>query len=74
MNRMNEIYEGKWKVVKIDYDKHEHTIYTLVNIYNNQEITIRYETLRKIEQGKLTIGKLIWYRLRRGVYGLKSGI
>lgn len=74
MNRKGKIYEGKWLVVKITYDNYKHSTYILENIYNKKEITISYKSLQKIESGDLTIGKLIWYRIRRGNYDNKNCI
>lgn len=74
MNRKGKIYEGKWLVVKITYDNCHHPTYILENIYNKKEIAITYKSLRKIESGDLTIGKLIWYRIRRENHDNKNCI
>ena len=57
---IGKIYEGRWKVVGIG-DKHA----TLVNIFNEKEISIHVTSLVKVDRGKTTISKIICCRVNR---------
>ena len=51
---LNRIYEGKWKVENY-FDSH----YILVNIYNGQTLTIHHNTMKKLDDKKTTVSKII---------------
>ena len=53
--RMKEIFDGRWELGKN---------YTLVNIYNGQKITINYQQVMRLRNGKDTVSKIISRRIK----------
>jgi len=53
---IGKVYEGRWEVVK--YDGH-HFNYTLKNIFNNREMVVCVNTLRRIDAGETTVSAII---------------
>lgn len=51
---LNRIYEGKWKVENY-FNEH----YILVNTYNGQTLTIHHNTMKKLDDKKTTVSKII---------------
>ena len=65
----NTMLDGVWKVVKI-YTKtaDRRPIYTVENIYNNKRIDICYSTFRHILDGKTSVSRVIFKRIRGAKY------
>lgn len=59
------LVDGVWKVVKI-YTKtaDRRPIYTVENIYNNKRIDICYSTFKKILEGKTSVSRVIFKRIK----------
>ena len=53
-----QIFEGRWKVLGA-----KNSEYVLENIYNQNQIVIHNETMRKLVKGETTISNIISYRL-----------
>ena len=67
---LNMVLNGAWKVVKI-YTKtaDRRPIYTVENIYNNKRIDICYSTFKNILEGKTSVSRVIFKRIRGAKYG-----
>ena len=59
------LVDGVWKVVKI-YTKtaDRRPIYTVENIYNNKRIDICYSTFKNILEGKTSVSRVIFKRIK----------
>ena len=59
---LGNIYDGRWKVIKIIYKKNDvkHQYYVLENVYNMTQITIGQKAMKNISDGKTTIYNSIW--------------
>ncbi len=65
---LDKIYDGMWKVIKAEHrDTHEY--YTLENIYNHKKIEIVGETMKKLSDGKTTVGNIIRYAIMSATKG-----
>lgn len=66
-NYLGNIYDGRWKVIKIIYKNNDkkHQYYLLENIYNKTQITISPRAMRNISEGKTTIYNSIWVHNHR---------
>ena len=58
--RIGKIYDGRWRVIRYEKPK-----YILQNIYNQEEMSIKDVTLKKIEEGETTISKVRLHHMRR---------
>ena len=66
-NYLGNIYDGRWKVIKIIYKNNDkkHQYYVLENVYNETQITIGPKAMRNISEGKTTIYNSIWVQNHR---------
>lgn len=66
----NTMLNGVWKVVKI-YSRTTDRIpiFKIENIYNNKQIDICYSTFRNILEGKTSVSRVIFKRIRGARYG-----
>lgn len=63
---LGNIYDGRWKVIKITYTDPKHQYYVLENVYNMTQITISAGAMKNISEGKTTIYNSIWTHNHRG--------
>ena len=61
MQQLGKILDGMWEI-KERNDNHE---YILENIYNHERMTMRWQLIRKIEQGKTTVSNVRCLRIAR---------
>lgn len=59
---LDKVYDGMRKVIKAEY-RSTHEYYTLENIYNHNKIEITDGTLKKLDDGKTTVGYIIRYQI-----------
>lgn len=59
------VLNGAWKVVKVySKNKYRRPIYTIENIYNNKRIDICYSTFKNILEGKTSVSRVIFKRIK----------
>ena len=65
----NTVLDGVWKVVRI-YSKitDRIPIFTIENIYNNKQIDICYSTFKHILEGKTSVSRIIFKRIKGARY------
>lgn len=59
-----KIYDSLWKVISFNRKK---SSYILENIYNQTKLEISFKTLRKVDEGKTTISKVMHHNIKKGV-------
>lgn len=57
MYKIGDTVEGRYKIVDGDYKSRK---YTLVNVFNKRVLTICYERMLDIFNGKTTLSKVIY--------------
>lgn len=63
---IGKIYDGRWEVIKYEhYGNARSGKYTLRNIYNQNEITLKDSTLREVDRGIRTLSKALSNKMKR---------
>ena len=65
MKYIQQLLEGRWLVTERIVKPPRNIIYRLKNIYNDRIIEISDSGMRRIEQGKTTISKIIVHRMKK---------
>lgn len=64
---MGKVYDGRWEVV--GFAHYSPTCragkYTLRNIYNQNEITVKDFTLRRIDREETTVSRVIHHKIKK---------
>ena len=63
---IGKIYDGRWQVIRFEkYGQDGHGgRFTLKNVYNEQEISVKDTTLRRIDIGETTLSKVVYHKIK----------
>ena len=69
------VLDAKWEVIASRHDKEANRmVYTLRNQFNNYEVDISDEMIRKIVEGKSSVSRIIAYRIKQERKGKYVGV
>lgn len=59
--RIGKIYEGRWEVIGYEYysETKKNKKFILKNIFNDSTITLKDQTIRKVERNETTLSKIL---------------
>jgi hypothetical protein len=68
---IGKIYDGRWQVVE-RVGNRTHISFILENIYNQKKVRVQCHSLKKVDDGKTTLSKVIAHQIktRTGKYGI----